>query len=144
MKSSIFLLFAVMVVFVASPISGRPKPNPCLATIRSLQDRLQKRINDIRNNVGRRSTRDFEDGKKAQSAADFKELDDEVKKLDTEVDQAQKELDTAKANVAAGGANPSQALKDAQTKAEENLRLKTALRDAKMKDRDLVKGRAGL
>lgn len=86
----------------------------------------------------------FDKGKKAQSLSDYKELSKEVDDLDKEVQQAQTAKDNADAAVTAAQPNPPQNLLDDQQREDANLKLKTALRDAKMKDRDLVKQRAGL
>lgn len=86
----------------------------------------------------------FADGKIAQSRSDYQELKKEVEDLDKEVQQAQTAKDAADAAVTAAQPNPGRDLLDTQQREDANLNLKTALRDAKKKDRDLVKQRAGL
>lgn len=138
MNSNILISFTLLVIFIASPIFGRPEPNPCRN--RGSLDRIQKRIDGMRGMAGDQ----FDKGKKAQSLSDYKELSKEVDDLDKEVQQAQTAKDNADAAVTAAQPNPPQNLLDDQQREDANLKLKTALRDAKMKDRDLVKQRAGL
>lgn len=148
----------MLTIFVGSPISGRPQPNPCVSIIRRLQSRLSAVARQVDDGITPSSSPsppppaptprptgdDLEKGKKALLADKYNKLLPELQKAETELTTAQQERDRTQLAFTNAGANPSAAVRSARDKAEDMYQKKLAVRDVLKKDVDEAKTRAGL
>lgn len=142
----------MLTIFVGSPISGRPQPNPCVSIIRRLQSRLSAVAKQVNDGVTppppppppRPTGDDLEKGKKALLVDKYNKLLPELQKAETELTTAQQERDRTQLAFTNAGATVSQADRSARDKAEDVYQKKLAVRDALKQDVDDAKTRAGL
>lgn len=108
------VLFVLLAIFVASPIYGRPQPNPCLSAIRRLESRFREleEAAKIRTNSSPTTARpmntnmknNFEKGRKQQAKAEYDRLVQELKTAEDEYKTADDARLIAIQNVAAATA----------------------------------------
>lgn len=148
------VLFVLLAIFIASPIYGRPQPNPCLSAIRRLESRFQEleKAARMRTNSSPTTTarpmntnmeNNFEKGRKQQARAEYDRLVQDLKTAEDEYKTADDARLVAVQNVATATAvdpNRNKIMTDAVTLAAQ----KESVRDYRRKQVEDARRLAGI